>query len=569
MNNKRKKKYCTNSTSLILAIIIAFSLTSFSIQDKHSTKAKSPDKHPRIVNIINFIRLLEPRDVAVTEDVLYQTVVKQIELMNKNKLGGTFLLQYDALLDSRYQKLLKSLPDSSFEIGGWWEIPQPLVENAGLKWRGRYPWDWHADVGFATGYSPEEREKLVDVYMKDFKRIFGYYPKSVGSWFIDAHTLNYMHEKYGLVASCICRDQIGTDGYTLWGGYWNQAYYPSKINSYMPAQNESNQVSVPVFRMLGSDPVPQYSNTQKIKRQGNFTLEPAYSYTGADSTWVNFYFKMFTEGECMEFNYVQVGQENSFTWAGMSKGLELQLPLVAKLRDEGKLQVETLAKTGHWFHDRYQTTPATSVTVKEDLPGSDIKTVWFDSRFFRTNLLWEKGTLRFTDVHLFDENFPNDYETKKGTSNQCFFYTLPFIDGYTKTADKIAGLQLKAMVDGKKIVLEGKDPIIDDSESGKLHITWPLTSVKGNLIIDINEGKIKLKLESKEPVDWFLDLDAKDNEAEFLKTITAHQVDCQFKEMRYSVTAIKGSFIQPEKEMIFRIIPNKNTVILDLSRKNN
>ena len=35
-------------------------------------------------------------------------------------------------------------------------------------WRGRFPWDWHADVGFATGYTPEEREKLVDVYMNDF-----------------------------------------------------------------------------------------------------------------------------------------------------------------------------------------------------------------------------------------------------------------------------------------------------------------------------------------------------------------------------------------------------------------
>jgi len=488
--------------------------------------------------------------------------------MNKNKLGGTFLLQYDALLDPRYQKLLKSLPDSSFEVGGWFEIPQPLVENAGLKWRGRYPWDWHANVGFSTGYSPEEREKLVDVYMKDFKRIFGYYPKSVGSWFIDAHTLNYMHEKYGIVASCNCRDQIGTDGYKLWGGYWNQAYYPSKINSYMPAQNESNQISVPIFRMLGSDPVPQYNASQKVIRQGNFTMEPAWYFAGGDSTHVKYYFKMFAEGECMEFNYVQVGQENSFTCAGISKGLELQLPLVAKLRGEGKLKVETLAETGKWFREHYKTTPATSVTVKEDLPGSDCKTVWFDSRFFRTNLLWEKGTLRFTDVHLFDENFPNDYEKKKETSSQFFFYTLPFIDGYTATINKIAGLQLKALVIGKKIVLEGKDPVIDDTNKGKLSITWSLTSVKGNLIIDIDERQIKLKLESKEPVNWFLDLDAKDNQASFLKTITLHQVDCQFKEMLYSVTAIKGNFTQPEKEMIFRITPEKNTLILDLSRNN-
>src|ERR1700743_3076125 len=72
---------------------------------------------PRIVNIVNFIRLLEPRDAAITEDVLYQTVVKQVEIMKKYKLGGTFLLQYDALIDPRYQKLLKALPRNSYEIG--------------------------------------------------------------------------------------------------------------------------------------------------------------------------------------------------------------------------------------------------------------------------------------------------------------------------------------------------------------------------------------------------------------------------------------------------------------------
>src|SRR6185312_5683045 len=224
-------------------------LFSFNRMHTFSREIRKNNSHIRIVNIINFIRLLEPRDSNITEEVLYQTVVKQVEMMKKYNLGGTFLLQYDALLDPRYQKLLKGLPADKFEIGGWFEIPQPLAVNAGLKWRGDAPWDPRAAVDFATGYTPREREKLVDVYMRYFKRIFGYYPKSVGSWFIDAHTLNYLYKKYGIIASCNCKDQIGTDGYTLWGGYWNQAYYPSLKNAYMPAQNAKNQISVPIFRM--------------------------------------------------------------------------------------------------------------------------------------------------------------------------------------------------------------------------------------------------------------------------------------------------------------------------------
>ena len=100
-------------------------------------------------------------------------------LLKQYHLKGTFLLQYDALMDSRYQNLLRSLPKDEFEIGAWWEIPQPLVEHAGLQWRGKYPWDWRANIGFSTGYTPAERIKLIDTYMADFKKIFGYYPEFV------------------------------------------------------------------------------------------------------------------------------------------------------------------------------------------------------------------------------------------------------------------------------------------------------------------------------------------------------------------------------------------------------
>jgi hypothetical protein len=201
-------------------------------------------------------------------------------------------------------------------------------------------------VGFSTGYTPEEREKLIDVYMADFRKIFGYYPRSVGSWFIDTHSLIYMYEKYHIVASCNCKDQSGTDGYTVWGGYWNQAYYPSKLNAYMPAQNEENQVSVPVFRMLGSDPVRQYDTGIGSRSQGVVTLEPVYQRAGGNEQWVSWYFREFVDGACMEFAYVQVGQENSFTWRAMEKGYEIQIPLIARLRDQNKVKVQTLGETG-------------------------------------------------------------------------------------------------------------------------------------------------------------------------------------------------------------------------------
>jgi hypothetical protein len=567
MNKITKIKSAINRSMFFLMILCIFLLCSFNGSDRPSSNSGKDKDHPKIVNIINFIRLLEPRDAKITEEVLYQTVVKQVEMMKKYKLGGTFLLQYDALLDPRYQKLLKSLPESSFEIGGWWEIPQPLVEKAGLKWRGRYPWDWRANIGFSTGYSPEEREKLVDVYMADFKKIFGYYPKSVGSWFIDEHTLNYLYQKYKIVASCNCKDQYGTDGYTMWGGYWNQAYYPSKVNSYMPAQHESNQIPVPIFRMLGSDPVRQYDNGLGSDRQGVITLEPVYKEGGGNSTWVNWYFKEFVKGKSMEYGYVQAGQENSFTWDAMSKGFEIQLPLIARLRNEKKLKVETLAASGKWFRAHYKTTPATSVTVNQDLEGSDRKTVWFNSRFYRINLLWEKGTLRIRDIHLFDEKFQSAYLTKKATSNECLFFTLPFVDGYIwSTPKNIAGLRFKAMINGKETLLEGGDPTITDSNPGKLHISWPLKSFKGTLVMDIDERQIKMNVVGAKPMDWFLDMTTADNAKLPFKNISTNRIDCQFEVMKYAITAKTGSFSEPGNGIVFRVTPKNNTLILNLSQ---
>ena len=433
---------------------------------------------PRIVNIVNFIRLLEPRDSSITEDILYQTVVQQVTLLRKNHLPGTFLVQYDALLDRRYQDLLRSLPRDSFEIGAWWEIPQPLVENAGLKWRGRYPWDWRANIGFSTGYTPVEREKLIDTYMVDFRKIFGYYPAAVGSWFIDAHSLAYMYTRYHIVASCNCKDQVGTDGYTLWGGYWNQAYYPSKLNAYMPAQDTSAQIPVPIFRMLGSDPIRQYDNGLGSSRQGVVTLEPVYAFGGGDSTWVQWFFHSLTRDPDLGFNYTQAGQENSFTWAAMAHGLSLQFPLMAHLRDSGLLRVETLGASGRWFSSKYTVTPATTFTVSGDLPGSDLRTLWYDSRFYRINLLWEHGSLRIRDIHLFDEHLASPYETAPATSNECRFLTLPFVDGYLWSKPGVlAGIRVKA----HDLPVLGGEPEFIPVNDSVMKVRWPLTSIPGTM----------------------------------------------------------------------------------------
>lgn len=91
----------------------------------------------QIVNIINFIRAVEPR----VETDLVTPVLKQIELLKAYGFKGTFLLQYDALIEPVYQDILKELDSEQFELGIWLEIVEPLTKKAGIKWTGRFPWD--------------------------------------------------------------------------------------------------------------------------------------------------------------------------------------------------------------------------------------------------------------------------------------------------------------------------------------------------------------------------------------------------------------------------------------------
>lgn len=387
-----------------------------------SADSPAPSPAPRIINLYNFIRNSDFR-LANSEEILFDCTRRQIELLKQAKLPATWALQHDALVNPRYQQLLKQELGPDDEVGAWWEIPKSLTDKAGLPWRGSHDWDPAANVGFAPGYTPDERLRLVDAYMADFKEVFGRLPRTAGSWFIDEVTLAHMADRYHIVASCNCKDQIGTDFYTLWGGYWNQAYYPSRVNAYMPAQTPRGQLGVPVFRMLGSDPVYQHGTTPGLQ-----SLEPVYSATGGSPAWVDWFMNNLAGQPCLAFAYAQAGQENSFGWQAMRDGLVYQVGLIARERAAGRIRVETLERTGVWFRARFPVTPATAVVALDDWKNEGRRTVWYDSRFYRANILWEGGGLFIRDLHRFDERVVSPTHTAPLVETSLVYETLPVVD---------------------------------------------------------------------------------------------------------------------------------------------
>ena len=64
----------------------------------------------KIINIINFIRQMEPREEGRYID-LKEPIIEQIRIMRENGLTGTFLLQYDTMLSSEFMDIIHTCDD--------------------------------------------------------------------------------------------------------------------------------------------------------------------------------------------------------------------------------------------------------------------------------------------------------------------------------------------------------------------------------------------------------------------------------------------------------------------------
>ena len=319
---------------------------------------------------------------------------------------------------------------------------------------------------------------------------------------------------------------------------------------------------VPVFRMLGSDPIHQYEATVGGGVQSVESLEPVYKRGGGDPKWIDWFFRMFTKEPHMGYNYVQVGQENSFTWRQMAKGFVAQTARLKDLAERGDVRIETLLQTARWFKDKYPVTPPTTVITTEDTRGNGLKTLWFNSRNYRANLLWNSEGLKFRDIHVFDESLRSEYRDHPDTLPVFRYETLPIVDGCLWSSyENMAGLRFVAPG------FEGADPEFTVLDGGNLQrITWPAADGKAKFIIDLTENDVKINLKGKtEP--WCLELSTLPGVDLPFKDITPSAITASMFGREYGMTLSKGTFEDLRESAdgkVFRILPEAETIVFTL-----
>ena len=420
----------------------------------------------KIASIMNFARQIDER-MENSENILFNATRAELEMVNEFGFDNTFLLQYDVLCDSRYAELFREKGTERTELGIWYEIVDPLTSACGLPYKSErgWRWDWHIVPGFSMAYTPREREMLIDEAMRKFREVYGYYPRTVASWLIDTHTVNYLSTRYDVDAIAICRDQTNTDAYTLHGGYFNQAYYPCKKNIFTPAQSEGEQVRVPVFRLLGPCPIHNYDNKKYLTHAwdtrlhcGCFTMEPVGS-VGADPENVDWFFQTYYQNEDLGFSFTQLGQENSFGYTDFLPQLRMQLE---KLKEQKDVSVMKMCDAGAWFKKTYASTPATSVTALDNWDtGSDAQSVWYDCQSYSANLFRFQNSTFIRSWHLFDERVPEHYLTEKCTTFDAVYENLPLVDAlfWNDGENYKSGIQIDADATAFAVERRGEDSL--------------------------------------------------------------------------------------------------------------
>lgn len=385
----------------MLKLLIYFLLCAVVFSVPNLATAK---ENTSFVSIVNPIRGEDFWDQTQDQTVV---VKGQLDVLKKTNLPATWLVRPDALKKQSIVDILKNLPPGH-EVGLFLEITPTWAKTAGVNYRQSATWHSAGSI-FLTGYTQEERRKLIDNALSDFKEVFAVYPISVGAWWIDSHSLSYMQSKYGIKGALIVADQYSTDNYQIWGQYWGTPFYPAKTNALNPAQSIENKLSVVMMQWATRDPIGGFG---KGVEESTLSVQPN-DYIDYHDLGIDYFEKLidvYTNQKLNSFNQIVVGLENSYPWDRYSLEYTKEIESLLAKQKFGQLKVATMGEFANWYIEKFPGLPPAHIIVADDPLGSSKKAVWFMNPFYRAGWLYSGNDVIFRDIRQYID----------GSEEMCF-----------------------------------------------------------------------------------------------------------------------------------------------------
>ncbi|OGC91942.1 hypothetical protein A3D85_02530 [Candidatus Amesbacteria bacterium RIFCSPHIGHO2_02_FULL_47_9] len=390
----------------------------------------------RIVTLFLFLFIISPAVVSAADRNFVTLVIpvrgreywrqskdiSQLEFIKtaveSSRHPSTWLIQYDALTDNQIVSSLNSI-SSAIELGLFLEVTRNLALDSFVN----YPWEtekWErADKIFLSGYSPQDRFKLIDTAFNRFKNKFGFYPASVGSWYIDSRSLAYIHDQYHVQAVLGVSDQYLTDGYQLWGQYVGEPYYPSLNSSLEPASDPRNKIDIVKVQWASREPLLSYGAGVKFS---NFSVQvnDYARYHNLDQKYLDRLIRIYTTDLTIPLAQITLGVEVGELEEKFLPQFKDQLQAVSRLG----LQAVTMSKFASEYQKIYPDT-SPSMTITSAIDNRAI--TWYQSPLYRSAVLTENGQSRLVDLRYYHSSRFYDNDWTQADSRQNLYRVVPAV----------------------------------------------------------------------------------------------------------------------------------------------
>lgn len=331
----------------------------------------------------------------------------QQEAAHKNGLKTTIHITYASLFNDDIVRISKEHHEKYGD-----EIALSLLGLPCKQFKDKY----HTEDFCIWMFSKEDKEKIIDDVFSLFYEKFGFYPKSTGSYFLDAYSINYIKKQYPSVTCAIatCWEEgskayhtCNNSWYTfLDGGPWNP-WIPSKINSHCPASSLEDDSGIVAIPHLSRDLLACFDGNGS-----NFGTHPQNVIRGMiyykDEKGWNYpylynlidqyrHLGKYNDGYSYNMMFVGPGWLNKMgRWEApyelLKQSYEDAMEYYGNLKKEGNLIDMTMDEFATYYrkkHPKYDTPEC--ALWKDILYGSNKQYFWYVDPYLRTCLDFNQG----------------------------------------------------------------------------------------------------------------------------------------------------------------------------------
>jgi len=260
-------------------------------------------------------------------------------------------------------------------------------------------------------FSMDDKRKIVDEVFGKFHEVFGFYPTSTGSYYMDAELVNYIKEKYPMVKAAVatCWEEgpkaywnANNSWYTLMdGGPWNP-WIPSKRNIHCIASDEADDIGIVAIPHLSRDLMAVFDGPGSYYGTHPQNILRGMVYEGRELPYfkniVDQYRSMVKYNRGYSYNMMFVGpgwMSKSGRWesdhAFLLKSYKDGMAYYGELKKREELQDLTMSEFADVYRANRPYTRPECTLWKDILYGSKRQMFWYADPFMRFCLDMNQG----------------------------------------------------------------------------------------------------------------------------------------------------------------------------------